>query len=615
MVEFKRPKLELFGHFISLIFLFGIFISDAYSYILTESTQRVPIRWGTSALEINVDTFANDNDPSKNIFCRGLNPSLQATCTHYALPEINETLAYWNQSSPVRITSNPFSTNRLSFSSDPRFFSPGVVAITLLSYNPGDGIIRNGQIYVNHLTSPGFCFTRSKSAMGCVYLGDVIAHEFGHFAGLAHSEVRESTMLYTSFRGQHSLHPDDVSGLRSIYAGNSYGRIKGRVLGGSRVPVFGAHVQAISSQRGDIVGAAVSQEDGSFVINGLDLNETYYLYTEPLRKLDSLPDAFRSVQTNFCPGNYVGSFFESCSSQSRGQPLPLRLTESQKELEVGAVSIRCHVRVNPSYLDSKLRDGQGVYEFRSQASKPLTSFVGFYPASEQLRFDDPTESMSDILRLDLSTLGDLPAGAELRMKLLSTAIGSPIDFMINVSGPFGDQLDPDRQQMNPTPGRNYPPPNEEPFTLKPLFQRSLSYPLSSDGSQNVFEISLAPRLLDSYELMMSLPSNALFTLKDRPYLVMFEIVRGNEILFSDQTTNLSDNMACLDAPFTFPVKANNVSSAAIAGESEERGDSQVTSASCGTIEPPQSGGGEGILSFFVGLALLALLPKKIRKNS
>lgn len=589
-------------------------MAQSHAYVLTESTLRVPIRWSSSNLQINFDTATNDADPSKNIFCRNLSPAQQASCTFRASTEINEVLSLWNQTSPVGITSNPFSSNRLSFSTDPRFFSPGVVAVTLLSYNPGDGIIKNGQIYVNQQTNPGFCFTASKSAMGCVYLGDVVAHELGHFAGLAHSEVRESTMLYTSFRGQYNLHKDDVSGLRSIYQGSSHGKIRGRILGGNRVPVFGAHVQAISLKSGDVVAAALSQENGTFVIDGLDLNETYYIYTEPLRKLDSLPDAFRSAQNTFCPGSYVGSFFETCASQTRGQPQALRLSTSQPELDVGVVSIRCQVRVSPTYLDNKLRTGSGVYEFNAQPSKPVSSFVGYYPSTDVLSATDPDNTREDQIKLDLSNLGDLPFGSNLVMKIMSTSIGSPIDFNVTLDGPYGTLIDPDRQQFNPTPGRDYPPPSNEPSTLKPLFQRKLSYPLSPTGIQNTFEISLAPRALDAFEIMMTMPDSSHFMLKDRPYLVMFEIHRGNEILYTDLGGRVSDNSTCIDAPFTFAVKANNVSSSAIAGEQEDQGSSQVAGASCGTIEPPQNGGGSGPLSFLLGLFLIAIFPHKLRSK-
>ncbi len=614
-MEPQRPAVKI-GLILYLASIFIALTSSAYSYTLTESTLRVPIRWGSSNLQINIDTSANDFDPSKNIFCRNLSPSLQHTCTHRASTEINEVLGLWNQSSPVAITSNPFSTNRLSFSNDPRFFSQGVVAVTLLSYNPSDGVIKNGQIYVNQQTNSGFCFTQSKSALDCVYLGDVVAHELGHFAGLAHSEVRDSSMLYTSFRGQHSLHADDHAGLRSIYQSSSFGKIRGRVLGGNRVPVFGAHVQAISTKRGDVTGSAISQENGEFQILGLDLDDTYYLYTEPLKKLDSLPDAYRSAKNNFCPGSYVGSFFDSCASQKRGQPQGLRLSSQQPEIDVGVVSIRCQVRVSPTYLETKLQTGLGgLYEFDAQPSKPVTSFVGFYLGSEKISSLKPDRSKEDIMMLDLSFLGDLPLGSNLVIKLLSTSIGSAIDFRVKIEGPTGIHIDPDRVQVNHNNEDLYSLPNKEPFTLKPIFQRKLSYPLSSSGHQNIISLSLSPRSLRNDEISMAMPSANLFNIKDQPYLVMFEIHQASQILYSDLGGSVSDNSNCIDAPFTFPVKANNVSSAAIAGQQEDQGTSQVAVASCGTIEPPNSGSGSGLLSFIFGLFLLVFLPQKLRSKS
>jgi hypothetical protein len=115
---------------------------------------------------------------------------------------------------------------------------------------------------------------------------------------------------------------------------------------------------------------------------------------------------------------------------------------------------------------------------------------------------------------------------------------------------------------------------------------------------------------------MAMPPSTPIILKDRPYFVMFEIMQGNQVILTDSVNTLNDNLNCLDAPFTFAVKANNVSAAAISGENEERGNSQVAGASCGTIEPPSSsGGGTGLLNLLIGFGLLLIFPKKIRTIS
>jgi Matrixin len=249
---------------------------------------------------------------------------------------VNEVLNQWNAVSPIPVVSTNFGTNTFSYSNDTRYFGPGVVAVTILNYDAGVGRVSSGQILVNQTTSRGFCLTADKAGNNCttpgaglltrVYLGDVVAHEMGHLLGLGHSEVRDSSMLFTTFKGQHTPHADDVAGVRKIYSSPGYGTLSGTVLGGNRTPVFGAHVQAISTRTGAIAAATLSQENGSFIIEGLELSDTYYIYVEPLNYLEGLPDAYRSAQKDFCPGAYVGSFFETCGSAGKGHPQPLKLT-------------------------------------------------------------------------------------------------------------------------------------------------------------------------------------------------------------------------------------------------------------------------------------------------
>lgn len=534
---------------------------------------------------------------------------------------VSEAQAQWNAVSPVPIVSSNFGTNTFSYSSDPRFFGPGVVAVTILNYGAGVGRVSSGQILVNQAPSRSFCLTADKSATSCsvggsfglnkVYLGDVVAHEMGHLLGLAHSEVRDSTMLFATFKGQHSLHADDVAGVKKVYGVTGLGSLSGTVMGGNRVPVFGAHVQAISTKTGIVAASAISQENGSFVIPSLPTNDTYYLYVEPLRYLEGLSDAYRSVQNNFCPGDYVGSYFETCGSSGRGHPQPLKLTSAAPDMNIGVLTVRCQMRLGEDYLREKLDAGMGQYSFVATSQKPGEAFTGLYPSTEVLSSASYSTTQTDSIELDFTGL-NLPSGSiTLDLKLITTALGSPLDFSVEIDGPSGVVIDPDRPVVGGSPALAL-----EAGTLRPKYDRKLTYALSSNPALNRVTVKLHPRALSTYETAVHMPLETYFVLGDRPWFLIASISRNGEIYYQNQTSVRSDNSACLDAPYAFGVKANPVSAAAIAGEGSDSDTTTQAGTSCGTWEPPDSGGsGPGTFFFtmLVGCFVILSFGRKTRR--
>lgn len=571
-----------------------MFSSAVFAYIAAESTQRMPIKWGNT--QIPMVFQHNSSDVT----------AVQSSAV------INEVLNLWNVSSPVYVYAVGTSANELKYSTDQRYFGPGVVAVTVLSYDPADGRVTQGDILINQSASRGFCLTADKAASVCttpgagllsrVYLGDVVAHEMGHLMGLAHSEVRDSTMLFTTYRSQFSPHGDDIAGVRSIYQATNFGSISGKISGGNRVPVFGAHVQAISTLTGRIAASSISQEDGSFSIKGLDLNDTYYIYIEPLNYLTALPDAYRSAKSEYCPGSYVGSFFEECGTGGKGHPQPLIVDNSQKNLNIGTVTIRCQLRVDEQYLREKVQSGGGHYEFYASEERPGESFVGSYSSFDPLSTTTYSATYADTVEIDLSALYFAP-GSMLDLKILTTAIGSPLDFSVEISGPFGVSIDPDRGGVTA--------PALEAGTNRPIYNRSITYPLHSNSALNVFSVKLKPRALSEYEKAVHLPLQEYFVLKERPWMMMASVTQGGVIIATNRRDVLSDNNSCLDAPYTFAVKPNPVSAAALAGQEDSSEQVTQQQASCGTWQPPDKGGpGAGL--WMVTLLLGAFLSKFIR---
>ena len=581
-------------------------MSAAFAYNQSESTQRVPIRWQSP--QVSLVLSHNSTDVSAN----------------QSAVIMADVINQWNSLVPFSLQQTSYGRNTVSYSNDPRFFGPGVVAVTVLSYDPAVGRVVDGQIYVNQTETRGFCLTADQAANNCttpgagflsrVYLGDVLAHELGHLMGLGHSEVRDSTMVFTSFKGQSSPHTDDVAGVRSIYNSANSGTLAGRVLGGNNIPVFGAHVQAISNLRGTVAAAAFSQEDGSFEILGLDLNDTYYIYVEPLRRLESLSDAYRSAKTEFCPAAYVGSFFEKCGTSGKGHPQPLSLTTSRTSINVGVVSIRCQLRVGENYLKEKIETNGGQYDFIASTQKPGQAFVGLYSAAEPLSTFDYSDIFADTIELDYTSMA-VPAGSvSLELKFITTALGSPLDASIEVNGPFGILTDSDRPQIGGMPVLAF-----ESGTLKAIYNRKITYPLSGSAALNRLTVKVKPRALSTSEQISHMVFPDVFSLTDRPWLMLVNVLRNGQIYYQNQESVLSDNSTCMDAPYTFAVRPNPVSASALAGLADESASSTTAGAApaCGTWEPPSNGpgAGPGAMLMTISLGFLVTLLKRRRSNS
>lgn len=578
------------------------------AFTQSESTQRVPVRWTSNSAPLVFEHHPTDLTSEQSRLITA------------------EVLSNWNALAPFQILESNFGRNRLKYSADSRFFGPGVVAVTVLSYDPGVGAVSEGEILINQTNNRVFCLTADKAGTHCrnrdmtganrVFLGDVMAHEFGHFMGLGHSEVRESSMVFATFKGQHSPHADDIAGARTIYSAPNFGRITGTVMGGATVPVFGAHVQAISSRSGAVAAGTISQGDGRFILSGLDLDDTYYLYVEPLRHLESLSDAYRSVKTEFCPAAYVGSFFEKCGSAGKGHPQPLSLTSTQPDLDVGVLTIRCQVRVGEDYLREKLSTGAGVYNFQASPAKPAQSFVGYFSSDETLDTEFTRDGMSEEINLDFSGLS-LPAGSqyELEVKVLTTEFGSPLDFSIEIQGAAGTIVDGDRSRNSF--GETLV--NREPGTQRSLYSRRIRYPLSSSSALNGVVLKLKPRALTANELSDNLVLPDIFGLRARPWLVLTTVLRDGVPFLKNRETILGDNLSCLDAPFTFAVRPNQISAAALAGNAvaEENASIPSTSATCASWEPPAGGGagGMGAVATSLMLGALVVLFPRLRRRS
>jgi len=498
----------------------------------------------------------------------------------------------WNSASNLKFVSGA-GINSISFKSDFSEYGSGVVGVTEVTYNSG-GVIQKADIFLND----NYNFKSTPGIYGGydVFLGDVVTHELGHMLGLSHSEVLDASMFYASFTGQSTISYDDKSGARTKYGSNT-GSISGTVKGGSHIPVLGVHVQAISRKTGEAVGA-VTDENGKFLIGGLDLNDTFYIYTSPLKNINSLPAYFSNVQNDFCPGSYVGSFYQSCGRENDGFPNAINLTSSSPHQDVGIVTISCSLKNNSDYSLEKL-DGNFeplvIFDYGME-QRLEKSFVGFFNSTSSVTWSD-----WDKFTVDLRSFpADTGLSKLLKLSLIGRKLGNQLEYEMRIF-----------QDGNSTPLQTL---TKNTLILPMEMDLSTFIPLSTELSENIFEIHIRSRRLSSYYLYQTFPEPETFsTTKNLPFLLvssLWESTGSGQSILMDSESNLSDNASCLEAPYTF-----KVSKAITPNEKKSTIRDAAPTASCGTIEPPTSGGGSPpgltlILGFF-----LAALASEVLKNS
>lgn len=562
-----------------VLFLFFLQSAFAHQSALTGSGEKA--RWPMTTVPLVISANSSDltSTQIRNI--------------------INNSLKEWNSASNFKIVSGT-GVNSISFKEDFSEYGSGVVGVTEVTYNSG-GVIQKADIFLNDKynfkSTPGYYYNKDA------YLGDVVTHELGHFSGLSHSEVLDSSMFYSSFVGQATLSYDDKSGIRTKYA-SGYGSISGTVMGGSHIPVLGVHVQAISRRTGQAVGA-VTDENGKFFIGGLDINDSFYIYSSPLKNPETLPKYFANTQSEFCPGTFTGGFFQACGKESNGSPNVLNLTSAHPHQDVGIVTINCSLKNNPDYISEKLdslNSSDSVtnshpifdYGFERRSEK---AFVGFFLSSATTGW-----SKWDSLTVDLRSY---PASS-----------GSQKYLKVSLTGrKLGNQLEYEMMVIQNDDGSSATILRKDVSSLPKETDLSVILPLSSDSSENFFEIQIRAKQLSDVLLYDIFPVFETFSgKKELPYLLiasLYENSGGPEGLrpLMDSESNLSDNSSCLEAPYTF-----KVSKAITPNEKKTTEREAAPTASCGTIEPPSDGGGFPpgvtlILGFF-----LAALASEVLKN-
>lgn len=591
----KHAEEQLLTILKSLLIVSFLGFNLAYGYTKNRAPNGKIIKWKDSKTTINFVYHG----PNQAIFA--------------------DVLGNWNQGQAKNIVytlgggSASEEVNDVYTSNSSIFFSGGgVAAVTNITFDYASGEIVETDIIVN--SSIAFSVTEGENE----YLGDVLSHELGHALGLAHSEVKHSTMFYWLTRGQHSLAKDDLAGAHALYpdASTAKGKITGRVAGGSNVGVFGAQVQAISENNGDVVAGALTESDGSFEIDGVPLNDRYVIFVTPLNAKATLPDFYKDARSDFCASSssYRGAFYQSCEASKKGMPKSLALEASTPTLSIGTISIRCDLDVPIDYMAQK----ETLFEIPSvdTLGNPGRNMVGFMSAPQI------QSATADRLRIDLTDY-DVAAQSNLYLEFHVTyqSLYSVMHLQAEVERSGVAQTIIDTNNISHAALGSSSQINADNNPNLDLIGR---VPLSITNANNDFELILSPQDFDDWENSVAAYGSedfysrrGLFADDLAFYLLSYRIVQNNGGVFSTHAQQVkassADNSACLDAPGTYTIIGSIDQTSQT--NSPRRSAKDDGGFACGSVDIDSGnhqGGGSssGFLSFLIGLVILVAMSGK-----
>jgi hypothetical protein len=220
-------------------------------------------------------------------------------------------------------------------------------------------------------------------------------------------------------------------------------------------------------------------------------------------------------------------------------------------------------------------------------------------------FRNPTEtwSPSDVFKVNLAPLTD--TSLYLKVSLISFPLGTQLQYAIDVKNSA-------RTIVN-----NYTTLRYDSLTETYNTDFATYIPLETGSvDRNNFEIKVRAMKLGTSNASQTFPSFSSFSSSSYlPYLLvvgLYEDVAGVKKPLNDNAPILSDNESCLDAPFTFSVaNARNVNDDSAISSTDQ---SAAAAASCGTIEPPSSGGPGSSLPLMILGFFLAIMASSLIKS-
>jgi hypothetical protein len=579
-----------------ILISFFLKISSSEAFVQSKASNGSGLRWSSNSPNINLVVETN-----KSI-------DLSAS---QVMTILNQSIVQYSFLTPIAFTSmqgtDAPDVSSVSFTNEP-YFGAGILAITSVAYNSNSGEIKEADILINE----NYTFSASATAsVGTYYLGDILTHELGHLLGLSHSEVHDSTMMFTAFRGQWSLAEDDSNGINDLYKVQALGKISGKVVTGTApTAFFGAKVEAISSKLGKVVASTISLSDGSFSIGGLPLNDTYYLYISPLKNLTSIPSYYSSAITKVCSGNsFRGSFFTKCGETELDRPQGIHLSSMLSEIDVGKISIRCNFLSTFDYLDQKsitARPERHLFDYQHEAGGVLSGLFFNYEKLGPL-----VTTYADYFSVDLSSVPS-PSGKNLDLKFISQSLFSPLAVSIYVTRT--DSALPTQAQYSYIYSSTSPI-----YTLDMVenLNRYLTIPLSANSNENIFSIKIVPVAnFTSSQLEALFPSASLFLDNISPYLLIAGISQSGNIISSADHTPYSDNSFCSEKTNNIVAVPFTTNKDLVESSLKKGAASQNQAMACGVVDfdgGDDDNGPSGPMSLMIGF-FSVLLILKLKKS-
>ncbi len=503
--------------------------------------------------------------------------------------------------------------------------SSAVVGVTRIIYNEDSGQIIETDITLN--SNIEFA-TNTESAY---FVGNVLTHEFGHSIGFDHSEAFRSTMFYSLFLGQSTISSDGKAGAYSLYpSGPIKGTIRGRVIGGTvenPVGIFGAFVQAYSTQTGELMASVVTLDDGTFEIKGLTRGVQYYLYVKPLELLSTISKYYSSARNDFCGPNsarvsYRGTFFSTCDT-TPGYPQGVDLSSSV--VDVGSISAYCELReikldqedetptTTTTFRGLELFGNRSDYDFGSTLVSYFTPnelSANELSTNDLSANEDASNTIFQEFEIDLTYFNVTSENIYLDIKLNSQNFYSQLQLKMEVIQNYLDEGNQITYEFSSDENGNINVNKDGSPELNLIGRVPLD---ATDTSFNNFKVKISAVNVDfskypDFSENDFFPGNTNFEDPIGFYLgivTISEKVDGSfETILQKDYGGIRDNLSCPGAHKTLKISA-------IVDQKPEEKDGGIFS--CNSIEPTD-GSGNGPLNMAMGFVLVLLVSRVGRDN-
>jgi hypothetical protein len=282
----------------------------------------------------------------------------------------------------------------------------GVIGVTKVRYSIATGEIVEADLQLDDNT---FLFKTSgsnnlTSTPKEINLNDVVVHELGHFFGLDHTSVRQSTMLFAVADNMQTAKDDDLMGLYSLYPPTNLqdemGSLSGSVLDANNQPVFGAVVFALDSRTLTPVASEMTNVNGAFEFCALPPG-SYVVYVNRYQpfglNIHSYYSGFGvSGETTYFSGGQEKCFNPGCTLMTE----LLALSFWSRDLSVSGATgglglnvVQVNAGQNSSYLN--LSGSNSVPEVSDVPTGSTSS------SASVIEFDDPRLARLSQTTMDL----------------------------------------------------------------------------------------------------------------------------------------------------------------------------------------------------------------------